>query len=212
MEVDGVVRQMDVIADTASTVDKALARFGKYLRLKAQRRFDSNGPGWPPLKAATQLRHEAKASRRLESKLRRDVIRATRTAKKDTTRETRETVLAEFKRLEAGGMLDKSLLTPKQQKSLQGRIGRAKKKAGEKLLGKIAGSLKAKISNNTLTVIAGEKWAHPQLTNVHNEGGSANHGANIPKREFLKLEGEDLSVLEAFIVDAVEEEIAGLEL
>lgn len=200
--VNGVSRVMDAIVDSVSELDKVLARFGKYMRLKVQKAFQNQGPGWPALSEHSVQRNQGKNLVNLENKLKRDVKRAEKKAKKPGTVERRLSVLAEFRRLEAGGSLDKSLLTEKQQKSLLGRVERAKKDASEKMLGKVAASIKTSIKNGTLTVESKIPWA-----GVHNEGGPAGHGANIPKREFLALDEEDLDVLENFLLDAIDKEM-----
>lgn len=92
-------------------------------------------------------------------------------------------------------------------KSIQGlgaRIGRAQKKAAEHLLGKMASSISAKVSGHVLTVQSKIDWS-----SVHNEGGSAGHGAHIPKREFLSLDEDDTRIFSEIFSDVVNKKLAG---
>jgi phage gpG-like protein len=62
------------------------------------------------------------------------------------------------------------------------------------------GSIRATVGSGSLQVFSEIEWAA-----VHNDGGTAGHGAKIPQRTFLDLEEDDLEVLESFILDEVEE-------
>jgi len=79
-----------------------------------------------------------------------------------------------------------------------GRLGRAAARADEKieryksghLLGQIASSITYEISPGTLTVFSRIPWA-----GIHNEGGTAGRGAQIPKRAFLYWTPERIAAL-----------------
>jgi len=60
------------------------------------------------------------------------------------------------------------------------------------LLGGLVPSIRFKVSGRSDQVVirSGSKFS-----GVHNRGGTAGHGAKIPKREFLKVESQDLQVL-----------------
>lgn len=60
------------------------------------------------------------------------------------------------------------------------------------VLGGLVPSIRFKVSGRAdqVTIRSGASFS-----GVHNRGGTAGHGAKIPRREFLKVEGQDLRVL-----------------
>lgn len=260
--VDGVLRVIEAAIDTVDDLEEPLKRLGGYLRAKAQRRFEQQGPGWAPLdpetiKAAKQGIRD-KATGQVEKKLKRELKRAQKSG--DVYKYgTRFQVLAEFERVKAGGSAGSTLIADlttsekgvmrsrnkirrdlrrakkagatgavqqhqraldafdathqatldrafmvQARKSIGGlgaRIERQQSRVGEKLLGKLASSIVTKVDDGTLIVESKVPWA-----GVHNDGGAAGKGAQIPKREFLKLEDSDLDVFQAFLDDAFEEQ------
>ncbi len=56
-------------------------------------------------------------------------------------------------------------------------------------LGRIASSIKAEIEKGSLTLESAIDWA-----GVHNDGGTGNHGAKIPKRTFLEWTPERIAM------------------
>lgn len=65
-----------------------------------------------------------------------------------------------------------------------------------RLLGRLPTSITAKLSRSMLQVYSRVPWA-----GVHNVGGSAGKGSNIPARTFLTLKDEDMDVLEQMLMD-----------
>lgn len=215
----GISRRMDLLVDSLQDLNAVLKKFGVYLRQKAQYRFDEQGPGWDALAPATLKRREAtapearvqfirKAQATLRGKLQRDIRRAAKRQAsgrgKEGTVERRQLVLAEFERQLGGGEREKTLLTKRLAESLAGRIGRAtakgeeraaRREAGE-LLGRMASSITAQVGKGTLVVESTIAWSA-----VHNEGGTAGHGAAIPARTFLELEPDDMDVLVQMTLD-----------
>ena len=69
------------------------------------------------------------------------------------------------------------------------RVVRAQARA-EKVLGRVSQSFRSEIKRGGLVRESVIPWA-----GVHNEGGTAGHGAKIPARPFLFLEADDVDVL-----------------
>lgn len=116
--------------------------------------------------------------------------------------ERRELVLAEFNRLAAGGSRFASLTGDKAGSKRVAKLGERIERAVEQTktpLGRIASSMKLEIKGSRLVYGSEIKWAW-----VHNQGGTAGHGAQIPQRAFAYLEPEDLDVLvDMFVGDGV---------
>lgn len=84
-------------------------------------------------------------------------------------------------------------------KSLRGlpvRMARAQAKHGGAILGGIGNSISAKVKGGLLTLESKIDWS-----GVHNDGGTAGHGARIPARPFLYWTDEDWVELEAMAQD-----------
>lgn len=122
--------------------------------------------------------------------------------------ERRYTVLKEFERLAAGGSAEFSLTgdarTDKSIRGLMQRTERAELKAASRPLGRIASSIKSKLTKYDVTIESSIPWA-----GVHNKGGTAGHGAKIPARTFLELDDEDLTMLAKIVEDHVAEAVSG---
>ena len=214
VDTGGLERKFALLADSAKQLDPALRTFDRYLRARVRSRFEQQGPGWAPLAPSTIEHRRRAAMAALERKLGRDVRRAQTSyarrfgaldqlglgglekqrAKSMRAIQRRVTTLAEFRRIARGGTAEDTLFegrtAEKQRASLAGRIGRAEARASEKILGRIAGSIRSTIKAGTLTVESKIPWA-----GVHNEGGQGGHGARIPARPFLFLEDDDVGVL-----------------
>ena len=77
------------------------------------------------------------------------------------------------------------------------RTARALEKSGSgRLLGGLAGSIRAKISGGTLTLESRVPWA-----GVHNEGGKVGNGATVPARPFLEWTEADFDEFTAMAAD-----------
>jgi phage gpG-like protein len=219
VDASGLERKFTLVAESAKQLDPALRVFDRYLRARVRSRFEREGPGWAPLAPATLAHRRQAAMAALERKLGRDVRRAEKSygrrfgaldqfglggQEKQRARsllaiQRRVTTLAEFRRILHGGTPEASLFegkaAEKQRQSLVGRIGRAEARSTEKILGRIAGSIRSTVKRGTLTVESRIPWA-----GVQNEGGRAG-SANIPARPFLFLDEDDVDVLVGILQD-----------
>jgi hypothetical protein len=94
-------------------------------------------------------------------------------------------------------------LTEKQSASLDKRTERAVQAAVNKpILGGLPGTLEVQVSMGTVTL---RSHTERPWTEIHNAGGSAGKGAHIPKRETIKLEESDLTVLADLLKDYLTE-------
>ncbi len=94
-------------------------------------------------------------------------------------------------------------LTVKQQSSLAARAQRAvAKEVGGPILGKLPKTLHVIVEGSRMTLIEG---THEEWTDIHNRGGTAGHGAKMPKRETLpvSVDQKDLDVLIGILKDHV---------
>lgn len=210
VNIDGLSRKLHTLAETAKDLEPALRIFDQYLRDQVAQRFASEGPGWPARKQATEGAHHreaqvhALAAHRLRSKLARELGRAQRRLRygKGTAAavDRRYAVLKEFERQVAGGVLGaqtgKDRRLEKSVSKLHERLGRAEAQASGRVLGRLGSSIASKVKRGSLTVYSKVPWA-----GVHNEGGQAGHGAQIPARPFLFLEPEDIDVLAEILVN-----------
>jgi hypothetical protein len=106
-------------------------------------------------------------------------------------------VLAEFNRRHRIADLkertDLPALTLKQAVSLGGREMRAVARAvGRPILGGLPRTLEVEVGPGSVTLRShtGRAW-----TDTQNQGGPAGHGAQMPKRETVAVEADDLEVL-----------------
>jgi hypothetical protein len=234
VNLDGLERKLDLAIDNAADLEKPLRIFGGYLRKKAVEKWKAQD--FAPLAASTIEHRTQKGLRRLERKLFRDVKRAlgkTRTAQprgilarllgvgsEDVGHGTskavlrRQAVLAEFQRRHGrtgekgalAGRMDLPELSLKALISLGGREDRAVAKAvGKPILGWWQKGMKVDVQGDVVSLTA---QSHRHWTEIHNEGGTAGHGAQIPKRETLKLDEHDLDVLEDLVKDWIVKPLA----
>lgn len=208
MNVNGVEKQMDAVVENLSDLTPPLKRLGKWLRFKAKKKFDQEGPGWPALSAETLSRRRKKGREQVGKKLETSVTKARAKTDGDAIKNAnslarKDAALKEFKRLEAGGKIDSVLVSEKKSSAIKSRISKAEDKASKKILGKLSSSLAAEIKHASLRVYSKAN----EIALVHNEGGTAGHGAHEPQREFLVLDEEDLEIFEGFLLDAMEEHL-----
>jgi phage gpG-like protein len=213
MDIDGVVHKMDTLAQRADDLEKPLRVFGGYLKKKAKRKYDEQN--FQPLAESTVEKRTESARRTLERKLHRDYRRAVKRAgggegiisevigQQGRGARNRLAVLAEFQRRH--GLRRSSLtrsadlkpLTLKQTASLDARTGRAlAKAAGRPILGRLSKSLLVEVRHGAVTLASRTKGGWSE---VHNAGGSAGHGASIPKRETVAVDATDLQVFVAIL-------------
>lgn len=216
VQTNGIARYIDTVATALEDLEAPIAEFNAYKRKEVQARFDSGGPGWPATKSGTSAKSNTpEAVKQLaDHMLRKKLVNDLRRAKRKYARggssaamERRYKVLQAFDRIAAGGeailpfqgpgvskeknadaRLDKSL------RGLQDRHARAYAKAQSRPLGRIASSIKSKLTKSSVTIFSEVSWSA-----VHNDGGTAGHGAKIPKRQFLEVTDEDVSVLTRLI-------------
>lgn len=214
-------RRIEAMVDKLSDLAPILRRFGAYLRAKTKARFESEGPGWAPLAQSTAHRlihtftgkvtkggalRESVHLRRLRQQLRRDV-KADRldarvlTAFERAMRSTGGGTLGEAVRAHVRGQKYERQLLSLAKALDRARVGkRAKQKRAitrhHRLLGKLASTIRAQVTKSELVVRSIVDWA-----GVHNEGGPAGHGADVPARTFLEIEDHDVDALSELIVD-----------
>lgn len=210
------LRSIEVIFRQASDVAPVLRRWGGWLRKDADQHFEQQ-PGWAPLAQSTQERldhtrtakvtargtvrksYERAAGQQILARLRKGAINA-------------DTQLAELRRLSRGGSAKSSLQDgtrrySKALESLRKQLDRARttgkrqggdKRASEKhsLLGKLRKSIMATAKGASVVVESRVPWA-----GVHNQGGGAGKGAQIPARTFLEITQEGAAALAEIALD-----------
>ena len=213
IETDGAVRELEILADSFAEIRPVFAKFSAYMRSEIQAVFDSDGGGkWPERKTPKPLGEEAKAAKiekirssqysslsgALRSSQRKAARLLARTPQSDSKLTERrrksaakyEAQLAEVQRLSQGGSKDQ-----KGFRKLYERAGRREERAERKidrlergaLLGQVANSFSIDFDKTSWQMFSRIAWA-----GVHNEGGSAGHGAKIPARVFLEWTPERL--------------------
>lgn len=211
------VALMDGVQKRAQDPGRIFKRWGGYFRAKALRRADA-AEGWPPLAESTRKRYEQTRTSAvttqgkirkgygaaLESYLRSQVRKGNPTAASD---------LAELQRLRAGGSLGGAIgphggavarlrarLARAEQQRAKGRRatagGNRRKSKGHKLLGRVARSIAWQVQGSGV-----KAFGRVPFSAVHNDGGSAGHGAAEPQRSFLTIEEEDKLVLAEIVQD-----------
>jgi len=222
VNIDGMVKKFDTLAETSRDLDEPLKKFGLYLRKRAVERYKAQD--FAPLAESTLAARAKRGVGALENKLSSDVRKALArqnvsapkakqsfidklmgtppigmvTAPSRGVR-NRMAVLAEYQRRHnrgsAGlaGAAKGQELSLKQMASLEGREARAVAKAvGRPILGKLASTLKVEVARDSVTLISKTSEG---WTEVHNLGGTAGRGAKIPQRETVKIEQHDLEIL-----------------
>ncbi len=194
IEYDDTQFQASLTAAQAALADlsPALEKSRKYMMKQIKGVFSEEGPGWEPRDASTMKavaeRIKQRGQQTLRSKLKREVRRAESRLElgtgKEKTLKRRKLILKEYNKLLKTGALKWSRLNDKQKESLHARLSRSLEKSeqkGAKILGRLSSSIEAEVSSDTLRVYSRVPWS-----GVHNEGGTAGHGAKIPKRTFLE--------------------------
>ena len=227
VKTENLDRKFDTLALAARDLRKPLGQFGGYLRKKAIAKYQAQA--FAPLARATLEKRAGKGLQSLEGKLHRDLKKAIARARAPgqpkgllaqllggsigaqdlsalDTRGVRNrmAVLAEFQRRNRpGGTLaqraDLKPLSLKQVAGLNAREARAVSRTVQgPILGKLATSLVVEVEGGSVTLASRVKG---HWTAVHNEGGTAGHGATIPQRETIVLEESDLDVFEEILVE-----------
>lgn len=219
VKVAGELRSVETRARHLEDLEAPLAAFAKLKRKEVQARFDSGGPGWPKPRdgggAASGERDQAAkdaavkqvADEMLRRKLTNDLRRAKRkfAALRGSAESVarRYAVLQEFERLAAGGAqrtegfyqdrrLSKSVV------GLRARHARAYAKASGKTLGRIAQSIRQKLTSHSVEIFSEVPWSR-----AHNEGLTVGEGVKLPEREFLEVTEDDVKLLVKLVDDHV---------
>lgn len=206
VNIDGLVTKMDTLALSARDLDEPLRRFGAYMRKKAIAKYERQN--FAPLADATVMARARGGRKSLEGKLYSDVRKAQRRqaarGERDKSRGTanRLAVLAAyqeqrgFKRAGiASGVLAE--LTFKQALSLGAREDRAITRAvGKPVLGGLPRTVGFEVRGGSMTLAS---RTHEKWTAAHNEGATVGHGAKLPERRTIEVEGVDLVVLQSIL-------------
>ncbi len=226
VETTGLQKKFDLLVDQLEDLTEPLRAFGAYLRKKAKKKFEEQGPGWKAISESTQERLEHTRTHRITA---RGTVRksARRSLKRTLEQNIRKGLAGSGARAELRQLFDRKRARSQDdlEKAFRSQLGRSsrdthnatltklredldrfdrktsaqrkrggRKAARHKLLGRLASTLRATVGNNTLTVFSSVPWA-----GVHNKGGVAGHDSQIPQREFLALDEEDVGVLKTIL-------------
>lgn len=224
VNIDGLVRKFDTLADSAEDLSKPLRQFGGYLRKKAQGRYKAQD--FVPLAASTIKKRATKGLKSLDKKLQRDVRKALKKARSQRAprgflerlltskgvqrsmddalgmqtkgARNRLAVLAEFRNQHKFTKSRLEVAADAQPLSVKqlASLGNKTDKAVGKAVGRpILGGLP-----KTLKVIVEgaivtlKSLTHETWSEVHNAGDG-----HVPKRETIKLDAGDLDVFGAIL-------------
>jgi phage gpG-like protein len=224
VDVSGAIEKLDTIATSADDLSPAMKTFGEYMKRRAleryrQQDFEPLKEGTIGNRAAKGL---ASMESKLRGDLKKAIKRGggqrpprsllervfggagqrgvdTVLGSSSRGAKNRLAVLVEFtqkhrqgkNRLEAAA--GAKGLTLKQQQSLAVRTVRAvSKSVSRPILGRLPETLEVQVNGSTMTLASrtGKHW-----TAIHNEGGRAGRGADIPARPTIFVEQSDLDVL-----------------
>lgn len=214
VNVSAPVERFEKMAQAAQNPMRILRRWSGYFRASAKRAADEQ-TGWPGWSEATRRKYEhtrtakitaaggvrAAAGARLEQQLRRRARQGSITAQSD---------LSELQRLRAGLMPDRSkVVSSRALEALRKGVERAAKTgkrvggdrraiARKKLLGRLPRMQRPEISGSTVKMVNMVPWS-----GVHNEGGTAGHGAREPARTWLDIDEQDRVVLVEIVRDSL---------
>ncbi len=229
VNVDGVVRKMDTLANSAADLSPALKRIGGYLKANALRRYKEQG--FAPLAQSTLDKRAAKGLHTLEHKLGYDLKKAKRRAwdsRRAEGRSPRGAIARVLSRLTLGDLAGEQavnstrgvqnrlavleefgrrhrsgvggrVLSAAQTKSLNARETRAIAKQINK---PILGGLPRTLNfkvANGSVTLKSETYQH--FTEVHNKGGGVGNGASVPARTTIEVDESDIAVFKAILVE-----------
>lgn len=208
----GVEAALDIMIGDIRNLKPILSRFAKYKRGEIKERF--KGQHFAPLAPSTveHREHEHVGKFTKFGNLRAAFVKRRqaqytgkllRTLKQGDAKGL-TAFTARFKkqseRLEK--QLAKQQAKPASERKIGGTVAERDAKKNRPILGKLSSSIEATLQRDTLEMRSRVPWA-----GVHNDGGTAGHGAHIPKRTFLELTSEDLRRLKE-IADEYLQEIA----
>lgn len=223
VNIDGIERKMNTLANTAGDLSTALKRMGGHLKARAQERYEAQS--FAPLAQSTLRARAQEGLRVLERKLETDYRKAKRKAFQSARdkRAPRGAIATALARLTLSDLVPErasvlssrgvqnrlkileefrrrhrggeggAALSEKQAKSLGDREARA---IGRQVGKPILGGL-----SRTLVVRLDGRgsvtlWSRTfqHFSDVHNRGGSAGHGAKIPQRMTVTVDDHDIDV------------------
>jgi len=169
-----------------------LRRVAGFLKAKAKQRMEA-GEGFAPLAPSTQKKYAATT---MSSTTKRGTVKAG----------VRRKIFSNLKK-KGGSIDDARAAATKKYKAIIARIARRKKRGVvEKRksdvatpLGKLIGAFVAKVvGKRGVTLENKVPWSA-----VHNDGGTAGHGAKVPKRQYLFVSSDDLDEVKQIVLDAM---------
>ena len=229
VNIDGIERKFDTLANSAEDLTPALKRMGGYLRQRALAKYAAQD--FPALSDATVQKRAARGLKSLERKLKRDVGKQKKRAwdkQRDAGLAPRGAVMRALARLTLGDLMAQQAvasskgvrnrqavldefnrrhrggesgakLSDAQSRSLNAREQRAVAKA---VGGPILGQLPRTLK---VTVARGavtlESRTYQDFSEAHNKGLSTGHGAKMPQRTTIKLDSQDLDILRSILVE-----------
>lgn len=198
-------RKFGLVIQSYKDLTPVLREFERYKRQDIAEIFETEGHGtWPARSERAEqagwqraLSFAHRAEGRLKKKLTRELNRAIKRRGRGKGKENavarRYFVLKEFERQVAGGRLDVQNFTAEDRrlaKSVRGlreRFTRAQTKSGERLLGRVPETIKARIHDGVLEIFS--TWP---VARVHNDGATVNRGAEVPARTYLEWTPRDV--------------------
>lgn len=216
-KVAGFDRLFSVNAERVTDIKEPLREIGAEIRAESKDTFakesSRSGAQWEPLAASTRKRLEQTTAGpvnvrgQVRAKYVQQVSQYLR--KQQKAGKYNALVGQEFYRLTHGGganeALDESVrkafprLRAALRKSEEKRRSGKRLSTTHKMLGRMASMIRLRISKTGLAV--GILKDSPLA--IHNEGGTANHGAKIPARTFIELLESDVDILCEKLVDWV---------
>lgn len=213
MDVGGVTRSLQLLAENLkpAALKAPLREISKAKQAHVRQVFEQGGPGWEPRTASTlsqeadrlsaQADAQSRAGKAIAARLfteHKNAIKRGAGASTIARRSLERAVLAQLRgksltSAEAGllAAADSTAIARTQARLFARVLGVQEHTAG-RLLGRLASSIKARIEGTLFILESTVKWA-----GVHNYGGAAGNGAQIPRRSFLAWRSEDLEMAAA---------------
>lgn len=201
LRVDGAVNRFNALAQSYRSLDPALRSFGGYLlkKFRGPHQFTALAESTLKERESRQEAADEAVKKVKQAQMRRKLVRELKRAQSKmgaVAAHNRYMVLKEFDRIVNGGSAAAALIDAKAAASLTKRIERAGGKGSSKILGRVTNANKAEVKNGVLRAGSTISWAQ-----VHNEGGTAGHGAEIPQRTWIEVTSDDVQVLANLLED-----------
>ena len=222
VDVDGTMRDITLMVNRLSDLGPVWRRFTAYMRKEIDEEFATGGHGaWAPKKKeesedkkqARIDRIERNKYRGLQSRLRSEHKRATKTlargtgdsklgAKRQRAVDRKWAQIQHVAKLSLGDIPLQPEFDKKLYQRVERRIVQAEKRKQSvldgQILGRMSHSFGIEVTNDSWRMFSRIPWAH-----VHNEGGTAGNGANIPKRTFLKWTTKRIDTFEMMVAEYI---------